>query len=74
MTDQSERDTRDRIIKLESDVIHIVEDLKAIRDDVHILRQSADRWKGATFVLLGAGSVIGWVTAQWSLIKDVFVR
>jgi hypothetical protein len=69
-----ERESRiDREIKMSSDVARLGTTLDAvltridrIEKDMRTMTAMANRWKGATVVLLALGSAAGWLSTVWA--------
>ena len=56
------------LARLEERVEALQEDMKEIRSDVSELRATANRWKGAFWVIMGLGTaagVVGNLTIGW---------
>ena len=63
---------------LAADFRHIIEkiaelndELESIKKDIASIKTMADRWRGATFLILALGSILGWLASAWGNLSKV---
>lgn len=66
MTDLT--DTRDRVIRLESQVQHLTEAVEKMTDEVAKLTNLLNQAKGAKWVIVGAASLGGFIAGKIGLL------
>jgi uncharacterized protein (UPF0335 family) len=47
------------------------EEVERMQADISGIKQMADRWRGATFLVLAVGSVLGWFISAWGNFSKV---
>lgn len=67
-----EDDTRERLVKLEVEVENVEEQLKEIGKKVNAMHDVLMQASGAKWVLISVAALIGFVTAEFTKLADLF--
>jgi hypothetical protein len=59
------KDTAVQVALLVERVTGLIEKVDKLENDVAVIRQMADRWKGGFLVIVATGSILGWIATMW---------
>ena len=60
-----------QLASLTANMTFALKRLDDIEKETAAMSAMANRWKGATFVLLGLGSTIGWLISLWGRVSGI---